>query len=37
MEHDTPRRCVKLLDPAAVHLYPATAIGYHAPVLEKKE
>jgi hypothetical protein len=27
----------KLLDPAAVQLYPAAAIGYHAPVLEIKE
>jgi hypothetical protein len=27
----------KLLDPAAVHLYPAAAIRYNAPVLEIKE
>ncbi|MGO9587112.1 MAG: hypothetical protein ACLP2Y_13030 [Limisphaerales bacterium] len=30
-------RSVKLVDPAAVRLYRATAIGYHAPVLEIKE
>jgi len=28
---------VKLLDPAAVQLYPAAAISYHAPVMEEKE
>jgi hypothetical protein len=30
-------RSVKLIDPAAVQLYLAAAIGYHTPVLEIKE
>jgi hypothetical protein len=30
-------RSVKLIDPAAVQLYLATAFAYHTPVLEIKE
>ncbi|MGO8835873.1 MAG: hypothetical protein ACLQQ0_00460 [Limisphaerales bacterium] len=30
-------RSVKLIDPAAVQLYPAIAIDYHVPELEIKE